>query len=102
MVKNSITRRTAVKLGAAFGISHALPSIADETMLTRPIPGSDESLPVIGLGTYSVFDVAGSDAEIAERRAIVAKLMCFFECWSEQLVYDRKSYWSKIFTGLTA
>lgn len=75
MAKNSITRRTAVKLGAAFGISHALPSIADETMLTRPIPGSDESLPVIGLGTYSVFDVAGSDAEIAERRAIVAKLV---------------------------
>ena len=72
---HSITRRAAVKLGAALGISQALPAFADDTMLTRPIPGSTESLPVIGLGTYSVFDVAGSEAEIAERRAIVAKLI---------------------------
>lgn len=36
-------------------------------MLTRPIPSSGELLPVVGLGTWQTFDVAGSPAEIAQR-----------------------------------
>jgi diketogulonate reductase-like aldo/keto reductase len=40
-------------------------------MRTRSIPVSDEPLPVIGLGTYNVFDVQGTPAEIAERREIL-------------------------------
>ncbi len=40
-------------------------------MLTRPIPASGESLPVIGLGTYSVFDVDSTPDELAPRRAII-------------------------------
>jgi diketogulonate reductase-like aldo/keto reductase len=40
-------------------------------MLTRPIPGTDESLPVVGLGTWEVFDVAASREEFAARREIV-------------------------------
>ena len=40
-------------------------------MLTRRIPVSGEALPVIGLGTYQVFDVASSPEAIASRRAIV-------------------------------
>lgn len=40
-------------------------------MLTRPIPDSGEMLPVIGLGTYIVFDVASDDESIASRRALV-------------------------------
>jgi aryl-alcohol dehydrogenase-like predicted oxidoreductase len=42
-------------------------------LLTRPIPSSGEHLPVIGLGTnaYSVTD----PAEIAKRRAVIARLL---------------------------
>jgi aryl-alcohol dehydrogenase-like predicted oxidoreductase len=40
-------------------------------MLTRPIPVSGEALPVIGLGTYLVFDVPRSYENIEARRAIV-------------------------------
>ena len=44
-------------------------------MLTRPIPGTDESIPVVGLGTWEVFDVAGSAEEIATRKEIVDQLL---------------------------
>ncbi|MFQ6004985.1 MAG: aldo/keto reductase [Woeseia sp.] len=40
-------------------------------MRTRPIPASGEALPVIGLGTYRVFDVPRTPANIASRREIV-------------------------------
>jgi len=40
-------------------------------MQTRIIPQSKESLPVIGLGTYQVFDIAGSGEEMELRREIV-------------------------------
>ena len=43
-------------------------------MLTRRIPASGEALPVIGLGTYGVFDVEGTPAEIADRRNILDAL----------------------------
>lgn len=44
-------------------------------MLTRPIPGTDESIPVVGLGTWEVFDVAGSSEEIETRKEIVDQLL---------------------------
>ena len=44
-------------------------------MLTRPIPGSGETLPVIGLGTYEVFDIDDSGAELESRQQIVDLLV---------------------------
>ena len=44
-------------------------------MLTRQIPAGDEQLPVIGLGTYSVFDVASTPDAIAESLRIVELLL---------------------------
>jgi len=44
-------------------------------MRTAMIPTSGEELPVIGLGTYSVFDVESSEAEIASKREIVRLLI---------------------------
>jgi diketogulonate reductase-like aldo/keto reductase len=50
--------------------------LADERrMISRPIPASDERLPVIGLGTYSVFDVESTPGQIATSREIVELLL---------------------------
>ena len=62
---NNMTRRDATKLIGAATAGVFLPITAsrgqgaNETsmMLTRAIPSSGEKLPVIGLGTYNVFDV---------------------------------------------
>jgi len=71
----SWNRRDVLTAGAALA---ALPhfSVAAEatTMLSRPIPSSSETLPVIGLGTYEVFDVESSAGEIATRKEIVDRL----------------------------
>jgi diketogulonate reductase-like aldo/keto reductase len=47
----------------------------ERKMIERPIPASDERLPVIGLGTFSVFDVDSTPAAIAQRREIVELLL---------------------------
>jgi diketogulonate reductase-like aldo/keto reductase len=44
-------------------------------MIKRRIPSSEEMLPVIGLGTYSVFDVASTAGELAPRAEIVDLLI---------------------------
>lgn len=44
-------------------------------MRTAMIPSSGERLPVIGLGTYSVFDVESSEAEIASKQEIARLLI---------------------------
>jgi diketogulonate reductase-like aldo/keto reductase len=69
------TRRDALASAAAFG-TWPLTAVADEhRMRSRPIPSSNEPLPVIGLGTYSVFDVASTPDAIAERLKIVELLL---------------------------
>jgi diketogulonate reductase-like aldo/keto reductase len=69
------TRRDVLLTGAALG-SIPLAGMADERrMISRPIPSSGESLPVIGLGTYSVFDVDSTPGQIATRREIVDLLV---------------------------
>lgn len=71
------TRRDILELASALGTGFAggiVPAIASgesEEMITRPIPASAEELPVIGLGTYNVFDVAGSEQELDTRRDIL-------------------------------
>ncbi len=42
---------------------------AEPAVLKRPIPKSGETIPVIGLGTWQVFDVAGDTAELGAARA---------------------------------
>lgn len=68
-------RRELLATGAMIG---ALPGVLlageGSTMRTARIPATGEHLPVIGLGTYSVFDVASTTAAIAERREIVDSL----------------------------
>jgi aryl-alcohol dehydrogenase-like predicted oxidoreductase len=69
------TRRELLQAGATLA-SLPLAGLASEKhMNTRPIPASGERLPVIGLGTYSVFDVDSTTEQIAIRREIVNLLI---------------------------
>jgi len=75
MMNNSWNRRDVLGAAVALGLAPNLSFSESEEMLTRLIPGTSESLPVIGLGTYEVFDVAGSAEEIETRKEIVDMLV---------------------------
>ena len=69
------TRRDALIASASLGMAPLLGRTEERRMIDRPIPASGERLPVIGLGTYSVFDVNSTPTEIAKRREIVELLL---------------------------
>ena len=48
---------------------------AGTSLLTRPIPHSNERLPAIGVGTYETFDVGKSAAERAELKEVLRTLV---------------------------
>jgi len=68
-------RREVLAAAAALGITPGIGRGEPSVMLRKEIPSSGETLPVIGLGTYSVFDVDSTADEIATRKDIVAKLV---------------------------
>jgi diketogulonate reductase-like aldo/keto reductase len=67
-------RREVLTAAGALSVMPVQGWTSEQTMISRPIPSSDEQLPVIGLGTYSVFDVESTADEIATRRSIVDML----------------------------
>ncbi len=69
-----LTRRGVLRLMAA---AAALPAGAGAApqMLSRPIPASGEPIPVVGLGTWRVFDVGGAPAERAPLRDVLKNLV---------------------------
>ncbi len=67
---NEWNRREVLVAGAMLGATPAA-LLAKETMRTATIPATGKQLPVIGLGTYSVFDVSSTTEEIARCREIV-------------------------------
>ena len=75
MTSSSWNRRDVLNAAIALGLAPNPSYPEPERMLTRTIPGTDESIPVIGLGTYEVFDIAGSAAEIETRKEIVDLLL---------------------------
>ncbi|MFO7655077.1 MAG: aldo/keto reductase [Candidatus Krumholzibacteriia bacterium] len=73
------TRRTFLRLAGA-GVAAVLvgPGAGageDSSMRKRPIPGTGEEIPVIGMGTWQTFDVGRREAE---RRPLRAVLEAFF------------------------
>lgn len=69
-------RREVLAAAAALGLAPVTGLGQQSAMTRRRIPSAeDEYLPIIGLGTYQVFDVAGGAGEIAERKAIVEALV---------------------------
>jgi diketogulonate reductase-like aldo/keto reductase len=68
-------RREMLLASAALGALPCIAPASDKTMLTKAIPATGEALPVIGLGTYDVFDVDSTPEAIAIRKDIVDKLV---------------------------
>ena len=68
-------RRTLLKLAGSASALMTLPSLsaqpAASAMLKRVIPKNGEHLPVIGLGTYIVLDVAPKAPELAELKKVL-------------------------------
>lgn len=75
MTPRSARRRRLLQAAAAGAISLTMnPAIAAATaLITRPIPSSGERLPVIGLGTYQVFDVPASRLAATELQAVLRR-----------------------------
>ncbi len=70
------TRRDILEVAALLGLAPGITLADDMTQMhTRKIPASGEALPLVGLGTYDVFDVTGTATELAERRDIVDLLV---------------------------
>ena len=66
------TRREVLAAALATGtLGDSFAASAQHSMGRKVIPASGEKLPVIGLGTYNVFDVESTPAEIEVRRRIV-------------------------------
>ena len=49
--------------------------IVDKPIIKRAIPNSGEQLPIVGLGTWRVFDIGESDSDRASRKAILKTLV---------------------------
>ena len=75
MINKHWTRREAILAAAATGLLPSLVSGQERSMITRPIPSSGEALPVLGIGTYDVFDHASTPDAVAKSREIVDILL---------------------------
>ncbi len=67
-------RRFCQGLVALSGLQRGIAMSAD-ALITRPIPASGDVLPVVGLGTWQVFDVAAGGAEYGQARATMQTLV---------------------------
>lgn len=81
MIDASLSRRALLAgfggLALAGGLTPRLPRAAQsQNILTRAIPGSEERLPLIGMGTWITFNV-GNDEKLRRQRSEV--LQRFFE-----------------------
>ncbi|HNP64598.1 MAG TPA: aldo/keto reductase [Woeseiaceae bacterium] len=74
-MKPTMTRRELVTTASALGLAPSLVlGQKTDSIMTKKIPSTGERLPVIGLGTYQVFDAESTPVEIESRRKIVELL----------------------------
>jgi len=67
-------RRFCLSLAAFPGLSVGS-AMSAEMLNTRPVPAGGEKLPVVGLGTWQVFDVPAAGGEYGEARATMQALV---------------------------
>ncbi len=75
MKQDNWNRRQVLSATAALSLSPLIGIAEERMMISRTIPSSGETLPVVGLGTYNVFDVASTPAAIASSQGIVDLLL---------------------------
>jgi diketogulonate reductase-like aldo/keto reductase len=71
----AITRRAALGLMAAAVVGAGAGPAGGEPLRRRPIPATGEPLPVVGVGTWRVFDVGESAAERAPLREVLRQFV---------------------------
>jgi diketogulonate reductase-like aldo/keto reductase len=79
-----IDRRQALIFASALGAGHLVPALAQPAMPRRQIPGTSESLPVVGLGSSKVVqEIAsgGTEPLAAVLRALVASGGSLVDTW---------------------
>ena len=64
MNRKTWNRRDVLNATVALALAPRLSVSESENMLTRPIPGTDESIPVVGLGTWRQIDDAHFSAQV--------------------------------------
>ena len=86
------TRRAAFHwaLALAAGLRPVVAAASSPELLTRPIPRSNEPLPVVGLGTAINFDIGDN----AEKRAALAAVLRTLAAGGGRLVDTASSYGS--------
>ena len=90
------SRRQILALGAGFAATPWLPALGegqDSTpgLIRRPIPHSGERLPVVGLGTFVVFDV-GNDLLAGRRRQACTEVVKTLVASGGSLIDTAPSY----------
>ncbi len=63
MLRREYLQKSATLLSLSPFLSTSLFANDSEKMITRPIPSSNEKLPIVGLGTWQTFDVGKSESE---------------------------------------
>jgi len=74
MKRGHWNRRQVLSAAGALSVVPIFSRAEERRMISRNIPSSNEELPVIGLGTYDVFDIASTQEAITSRRSIVDQL----------------------------
>jgi diketogulonate reductase-like aldo/keto reductase len=70
----SPSRRDVFRGLAATALLGSKTAMAAAAMITRPIPSSGEAMPVIGLGTWQVFDVGPEERARQQQRTVLQAL----------------------------
>ena len=74
-----VTRRDILQFSSAAACAAAFPRRSHAqprpAMLTRPIPSTNEPLPVVGLGTWQTFDVGAERAALDQRKEVLRILL---------------------------
>ena len=68
-------RRRDVLCGFVGAVLATRDAMAGSAMITRNIPASGEAMPVVGLGTWQVFDVGGDTRARQPLRAVLQALV---------------------------
>src|SRR5262245_27139000 len=75
MAKPAISRRKMIALSIGLGLTHSAFKVSDDSIPEkRTIPSSGEKIPIVGLGTWRVFDHAGDNQKVSVLKNVMSNL----------------------------